>query len=74
MRYAVIFVDGAGRWRYRVKAANGRQVDQSQSYSRRWVAIRAVRRNRPDVSEIRVEDRSGSIVRTLVRKGLRWRG
>lgn len=45
-----VYRDRAGRWRYRVWAANGQNVrNPGQGYSRKWSAKRAARREHPGV-------------------------
>lgn len=55
MRKAIIFRDRAFRWRYRIKAANGEVIAQSEAYTRKGSARRAVLRNHPEVMRIEVE-------------------
>ncbi len=56
MHYAEIFRSKSnGQWYYRVKAMNGETIAQSEGYTLKWSAKRAVKKNHPDVREIRVE-------------------
>lgn len=54
-----------GRWRYRVRSSNGETLAASQSYTRRYSAIRAALRNHPDVIEVRVLDAHAVRTRTI---------
>lgn len=54
MHRAEVFRDSAGGWRYRLLAMNGRVVAQSESYTLKFSAKRAVRKNHPDVDRIDV--------------------
>ena len=55
MRKAVIFKDRAFAWRYRLLAANGEVIAQSEAYTRKGSARRAILRNHPEVMRIEVE-------------------
>lgn len=67
MRTATIYLDrGHKGWRYRVVAGNGEIIAHSESYTRRSSAVRAVRGNVADVTAIRILNRKGDEVRTIV--------
>lgn len=55
MKKAVIFRDRLWTWRYRLVAANGEIIAQSEAYTRKGSARRAVLRNHPEVMRIEVE-------------------
>ena len=63
-RYADVSRDHAGEWRYHVWSG-GNQIDSSEGYTRRRDAVRAVKRNRPDVKTIRVFTRRGDLARRI---------
>lgn len=44
MKVVVLFKDRAGRWRYRVMAANHKIVGASQGYRTKWGAERSARK------------------------------
>lgn len=62
---ATIRRDRGGGWRYRVYAGS-ENIDTSESYTRRWSALRALRANRPDVVAVRIFDRDDQLDRTKV--------
>ena len=37
-----VYVDKAGEWRWRLRAANGRVVDSGEGYTSRWHVERAI--------------------------------
>lgn len=42
-----VYQDRRGQWRFRAKAANGRNIAQSEGYATRWSAKRGARRAFP---------------------------
>lgn len=67
-RYADIKRSRAGQWFFSVRAGNHEIIDTSEAYTRRYSAIRAAK-TRPDVGAIRVFNRKGRLVRTIVLEG-----
>lgn len=53
--HAEVFKDAAGKWRYRIVAANGRITEQSQAYVFRSSAVKGARRRRGDIEVRTVE-------------------
>lgn len=63
---ADVYCDASGSWRYRTFAGNGENIGGSEAYSRRWSAIRAVRKN-TQAKIIYVFNRAGEQVRKFER-------
>lgn len=45
-----LYQDDNGKWRWHVRAANGRVTDQGQAHSWKWNAKRAARKQHPNLS------------------------
>ncbi len=54
MHTADIFQGRDGDWYYRIKAGNGLTIAQSEGYTLKFSAKRAVKKNHPDVVRITV--------------------
>lgn len=63
---AQVFARLGGGWCYHVRAMNGEVIDQSEGYTRRFSAVRAVKRN-TDAGVIEVFSNRGVLVRTIRR-------
>ena len=63
---ASIGLDLGQEWRYHVTTRNGEPIDTSEGYTRKANAIRGVVLNRPEVGIIKVRNRKGRVVRTIV--------
>lgn len=53
-----VYTDSAGRWRFRLKAANGEPIAQSEAYESRsgcYNGIESVKRSAPDAAVVELE-------------------